>query len=116
MMRTIRLASFMVVVLGAFALSVQGQTDCPPDKVCLTQAQAAKYLTLEDTVKAQQNEILALKQAVLDQKLVTMDVKIELARTVGELTGAKQALVRCDVDKDLLVKYGRVRKLGLINF
>lgn len=115
-MRTIRLASFMVVSLGAFAFSAQAQTDCPADKVCLTQEQAARYLTFEDTVKAQEKEILALKQAVLDQKLVTMDVKIELAKYIGENTVLKQSIVRCDADKEMLIKFGRVKKNGFLVF
>jgi hypothetical protein len=107
--------AFSILILLAGCGVAFGQ-DCPPDKVCLTQAQAAKYLQLEDELTAVKKENLALQQAVLDQKLVTMDAKIELARTVGELTGAKQALVRCDVDKEMLIKFGRVRKFGLINF
>ena len=107
----------LLVVLGmGLNIAISVQTDCPADRVCLTRDQAAKYLTMEDTVKAQEAEILALKKAVLDQKEVTVDVKIELARTVGELTAVKQAIVRCDADKEMLIKFGRVRKFGLINF
>lgn len=108
---------FILILFFASALTALSQsTDCPTDRVCITKDQAAKYLTLEDTVKAQENEILALKKAFLDQKEVTVDVKIEFARTVGELTGAKQSLVTCNADKEMLIKYGRVRKFGLINF
>lgn len=103
---------FILVAAG----SANGQTECPADRVCLTQAQAAKYLTLEDTVKAQEAEILALKKAVLDQKEVTVDAKIALAEKTGELIGAKQQIVECSQTKELLIKYGRVRKFGLINF
>lgn len=114
-MRKLWLFSILLFIAGCVTASGQ-TTDCPADKVCLTQQQAAKYLTLEDTVKAQENEILALKQAVLDQKLVTMDVKIELAKTVGQLTATQQAIVQCNVDKEMLIKFGRVKKNGFINF
>lgn len=102
--------------LSATAQTASTAQDCPVDRVCLTQAQAAKYLTLEDTVKAQENEILALKKAVLDQREVTVDAKIALAEKTGELIGAKQQIVECSQDKEMLIKFGRVRKFGLINF
>lgn len=82
-------------------------TDCPPDKVCLTQEQAAKYLTLEDTVKAQEKEILSLKGAVLDQKLVTVDAKIALAEKSGENTALKQQIVDLRADNQFLLTNGR---------
>lgn len=106
-----------VLLFLMFVVATHAQTtDCPADKVCLTQAQAAKYLTLEDTVKAQEIEILALKKAVLDQKEVTVDAKIALAEKTGELIGARQQIVECSQTKELLIKFGRVRKFGLINF
>lgn len=113
-MRIVLCASF--VLFAGIVSHAQTDTPCPTNRVCITQAQAAHYLTLEDTVKALENENLALKKAVLDQKEVTVDVKIEFARTVGELTGAKQAIVNCNADKEMLIKFGRVRKFGLINF
>lgn len=112
-----QLIGWTLMAIFLFSLATRAQsTDCPSDKVCLTQAQAAKYLTLEDTVKAQEIEILALKKAVLDQKEVTVDAKIALAEKTGELIGAKQQIVECSQTKELLIKYGRVRKFGLINF
>lgn len=115
-MRLLKFGGASLLVLMVGTISGYAQTDCPADKVCLTQAQAAKYLTLEDTVKAQEIEILALKKAVLDQKEVTVDAKIALAEKSGENTVLKQQIVGCNADKELLIKYGRVRKFGLINF
>lgn len=106
---------FLIVIAG-YGAALGQTTDCPADRVCLTREQAAKYLTLEDEKKALEKENLALRQAILDQKEVTVDVKIALAEKTGELIGAKQQIVECSADKELLIKFGRVRKFGLINF
>jgi hypothetical protein len=105
----------LAVLMTAFASYADGQTtDCPPDKVCLTQQQAAKYLALEDEKRAIERENLTLKQAVLDQKEVTVDVKIELAKQIGEKTGAQSEAVRLQAIVDFLLKNGR-KKCGVFS-
>lgn len=104
---------FVLVSLVLLIGQAQAQ-DCPPDRVCMTKDQAAHYLTLEDTVKAKDAELVAkdgeiatLKVALADQKNITADVKIELAKTVGEKTGAEQALIRRNAEFEFLLKNGR---------
>lgn len=110
------LAILLLVAVAARSASAQ-VSECPADKVCLSQQQAAKYLTLEDTTKAQETEILALKQAVLDQKLVTMDAKIALAEKSGENSILKQQLVDVRGDFQYLLAHGRKRCVVLcVNF
>lgn len=101
------------VVLGVTIGGAQ-TVDCPPDKVCLDRDQAAKYLTIEDTLKATEKENLALKQALIDQKGLTVDVKIELAKVIGEKTGAEQQVVRLTAMVEFLNKNGR-KKCGIFS-
>lgn len=106
----------IAALLFLFALSASAQTDCPPDKVCITPEQARHYLNLEDTAKAKDAEIATLKNALADQKNITADIKIELAKAIGEKTGAEQQVVRLSAIVDLLLKSVRPKKIGLINF
>lgn len=111
----IKRTTFVLIALVLFSYAVAGQSsDCPSDRVCLTREQAAHYLTLEDTVKAKDaeiaaknNEIATLKLQVVEQKEITVDVKIALAREVGEKTGAQQALMQKNAEFEFLLKNGR---------
>lgn len=87
---------------------------CPPDKVCLDRDQAAKYLTIEDTLKATEKENLTLKQAVLDKSIEILNVKIDLARVMGEKTGSDQMVVRLQAQNEFLLKNGR-KKCGVFS-
>lgn len=109
MKRSIWLIACLFTLAGASMAQDPAAIDCPADRVCITLDQARQALVDADTVKAQANEILTLKQALIDQKEVTVDIKIELARVMGEKTGADQAVVRLQAQNEFLLKYGRKR-------
>lgn len=112
MKNAIRFFIYLAVVLIAGAVFGNAQTtDCPLDKVCMTVGQARQALVDSDTVKAQVAEIATLKLALADQKNITADIKIELAKAIGEKTGAEQMVVRLTAIIEFLQKNGR-KKCG----
>lgn len=115
MMRMVRLASFMVIALGAFAFSVHAQ-DCPPDKVCLSREAALKALADADRVKALEAEIKVKDQAYADLGKLLNDMRVEFARCSGETTILKQRAVSDAAMIELLSKLVRPKKIGFINF
>jgi hypothetical protein len=109
---------FLGLVMFFFAGSVSAQVaapQCPTGFVCLTPTQARAGLEAMDKVTALENQVLDLKKAILDEKNVTIDVKIELAKTTGQLTGAQSELISLRAMNELLLKMVRPKKIGLIN-
>jgi hypothetical protein len=102
-------------VAAATATIAHAQAACPPDRVCITVEQARQALLDRDTVKAQESQILDLKKAILDEKSITLDVKIELAKTTGQLTGVQGENVTLRALVDVLIKNARPKKNGFIN-
>lgn len=113
---SIKTAFVATFLLCVGAINISAQTDCPVDKVCITVAQARQALANEDTIKAQAAEIDKQKQLVQDALKESDKIKIELAKTVGELTGAQQMNVRLTAIVDVLLKHVKPKKIGLINF
>lgn len=105
------------VILFILTLAASGQTpQCPPDMVCISPQAARQALENADTVKAQAAEILTLREAVLKQKEATVDVKIEYAKTLGELTGAQKELIALRAQLEFVMKNGRNKCGGLTLF
>lgn len=90
-----------------FTIAANAQTECPVDKVCISPQAARTALENADLVKAQADEIMTLREAVIKQKEVTIDVKIELAKAIGELTGAKQEVIRVQANLEFILLHGR---------
>lgn len=102
-----------------FAGSVSAQAaapQCPTGFVCITPEAARAALIAQDTVKAQEQQILDLKKAILDEKSLNVDIKIELAKTVGQMTGVQGENVTLRALVDLLVKSTRKKSVGFIAF
>jgi len=115
-MKQIAICIFCIIL---FAISASGQTDCtvtPRDCALVSKAALVKALTDSDTVKAQAAEIMTLREAVVKQKEVTVDVKIELAKAIGQLTGAQQELVSARAMLDFVMKNGRNKCGGFTIF
>lgn len=89
---------------------------CPAGLVCISPEAARKALQDSDTVAAQKTQIATLEQAVNDYKKLKTDLEAELAKTTGEKTGAEQMVVRLTAIIDFMLKNGRIKKYGLINF
>lgn len=106
----------MLLVLAA-AISASAQSvDCPLNMVCISPEAGRKALQDSDTVKAQAAEIKVKDQAIVGLKSEIARMQIELAKTTGELTGAEKQIIRCEARTDILLKYVRPKKIGLINF
>jgi ribosomal protein L29 len=106
----------ILLLAGAYGAAAQTSTDCPPDRVCITTAQARQALLDADAVKAQATEIAVKDQAINDLKAELANLRIELAKSTGEKTGAEQMVVRLTAIVDLLLKSTRKKSIGLIAF
>lgn len=106
---------FLTAIIFLSALAGYSQ-DCPPDKVCITREAAVQALKGSDTVKAQADEIKAKDQAINDLKNVIKGLEIDLAKMSGDKTGAEQMVVRLTAIVDFMLKNGRTKKYGVINF
>jgi hypothetical protein len=108
----------MSLMVCGFTLAAIGQTSsgCPANFVCISPAAARQALEDGDVRKAQEIQILDLKKAILDEKSITLDVKIELAKTTGQLTGVQGENVTLRALVDMLVKNTRKKSIGFIAF
>lgn len=109
-----------IALLALFALSgvcsAQSAT-CPQGMVCISPDAARKALQDSDTVKAQTVEIGVLKKAIDDTKQIVNDLKVELAKQTGELTGSQQSMVDARAVITVLSANCKARnRIGLINF
>src|SRR5688572_23573998 len=95
---------FVVLLSFLFAFSVQGQTDCPPDKVCISREAAMKALADADRVVALEAEIKVKDQAYADLGKLLNDMRVEFARCSGEATILKQRAVSDAAMIELLSK------------
>lgn len=103
-----RIYGYTLLVYLLFSVAAFGQQEsgpeCPPDRVCITVDEARKALIDADTVEAQVKEIEA-KDATIEQLRGEIGrLRIELAKTVGDKTGAEQMIVRLSAMVDLLLK------------
>lgn len=103
-------------MLAGFAAANAQVSECPTDKVCISKDAAVKMLQDADALIAVKLENTVLKTAIADQKDVITNLKIELAKMSGELTGSQQMNVRQTAIIDVLLKNVRPKKIGLINF
>jgi hypothetical protein len=105
-----------LLLLASMATTAQAIAPCPHPSGCVTiSAEAArKALQDSDTVEAQRKEIETLRQAVIDQRFVTADVKIELAKAMGEKTQLEIANLRLDGNLTVCMKK-RAVKVGIFN-
>jgi septal ring factor EnvC (AmiA/AmiB activator) len=116
--------------LAAFSQSVE----CPPSLICLTQAEAnaaaqnareliatrEKITVLESALKSKDDTIREIQETAKknenDLKEAINRTTAELARTNGQLTGAEAMNVRLTAIIDFMLKNGRTKKYGVINF
>jgi len=111
---------FTLIFTLFFVSIANGQTvaDCPHPSGCVVLSVEQARQSLEDrvTVKAQADEILTLRESVVKQKEVTVDIKIEYAKTLGELVGAKGELISLRAQLEFVLKNGRNKCGGLTLF
>lgn len=97
-----------LLIITATVANAQS-VDCPVDKVCITRDQAVQALQDRDTVEAQKTEIRVKDQAIDDLKKEVFKMQIELAKAIGEKTGAEQMVVRLSAVLDIALKNTRKR-------
>lgn len=116
-----RLTSGLIVLIAVacFASLSAAQSpasQCPTGMVCISPEAARKALQDSDTVKAQAAQIDVLKQAIDDTKQIVNDLKVELAKATGTLTGAQQSIVDLRSTVQVLSANCKARnRIGLIN-
>jgi hypothetical protein len=109
------LLSILIVLCAGVVCLAQSPTDCPPNLVCITPEAARKALEDSDVRKALEAENATLKQSLADQRNLTADVKIELAKTVGEKTRLEIEVPRLSGLLEVCMKKRGI-KVGLLNF
>ena len=114
--RLILLLFFTLAVGTGYSQTPATPQDCPAGFVCITPEAARRALVDSDTVKAQSVEIAAKDTAIADLQKELNAMRIELAKAIGEKTGSEQMVVRLTAIIDFMLKNGRTKKYGLINF
>lgn len=107
----ILIATAILILAGAATANAQQS-----ETVTITREAAIKCLQDSDKLKAVEAEVAAKDQAIEDYKKLVTDLKVELAKAVGEKTGSEQMVVRLTAIIDFMLKNGRTKKYGVINF
>lgn len=97
-------AILLLIFACAISAHSQAASDCPSNMVCISAEAARTALKNADLVEAQKTEIGVLTQAIEDYKKLAADLKIEIAKAVGEKTQLESQLVRYNAIIDLLLK------------
>lgn len=125
---------FIVTFLGVgTALSQAATSQCPSGLVCLSQQAANQAAANARELEATKQKVSVLETALTDKDKSIQELKetndknvadlkdamhkteIELASTKGQLIGAEAQVTRQTAIIDLLLKYARPKKIGLIN-
>ena len=103
----------IVFLLLFVPLAVNAQTT--DDTVCISRAAAIKALEDSDARKALEAEAKVKDQAIADLKAEIANMRLEYVKAAAETTALKQQAVRDAAIIELLLKYARPKKVGLIN-
>lgn len=108
---------FISALLLFGAIAVNAQTDCPHPSGCVTISREAALKALADSerVKALEAEIKVKDDAIDSFREELNKIRVEFARVSGEATGLRTNAVRDAAIIELLLKYSRPKKIGLIN-
>jgi len=108
---------FLLILIFLASVSALSQTvtDCPhPDGcVVISRSAAIKSLETDDEVKTLREENKVLKQAVASHKDIETTLKIELGKTVGELTGTQKTVIQLTGWLDIAMKNSRKKCMPL---
>lgn len=126
----------LIVLTFVSALSVNAQvtaSPCPLGLVCISQMAANQAAANARELEATKQKVAVLEIALTEkdksiQELTELNrqntaaltdrlhkTEIELASTKGQLIGAEAQVTRQTAIIDLLLKYARPKKIGLIN-
>jgi Skp family chaperone for outer membrane proteins len=110
-------AIFISILSLAFAFSAHAQQgECPAGRVCISPEAARQALQDSDVRKALEAEVKVKDDAIDALKKELATIRLELAKAVGEKTGAEQMNVRLTAIVDVLLKHVKPKKIGIINF
>lgn len=112
----IRFLTILAICLFLAYSAASQDVECPQGRVCLTVEQARQALIDSDTVKIQAARIADLEKTVVEITDKLHKLEIETAKMSGDKTGAEQMIVRLTAIIDFMLKNGRTKKYGLINF
>lgn len=132
-MRLIFITAFLLILCPVAAFCQSACPSMPAGTVCISQEAAnvaaanarelaatrGKIAVLEEAVKQKDANAEELKDAnaknVADLKDALSKTQIELAAKTGQLIGAEAEKTRMSAMIELLLKYARPKKFGLIN-
>lgn len=104
----------IAIILSAVYMA-SAQAPCPPENVCLTRAEAIEYLTLKDTAETLKTQVSARDQAIDTLKTEIHTLKVELAKTTGQLTATQQnEIAQRAIIEFLLKSVKKSNRYGLI--
>ena len=106
--------------ITAFAIMANAQSanDCPTmpsGYACVSVDSIRNALADAEKVKALEAEINTLKDAVLKQREAAVDVRVELAKTIGQLTATQAEIIACRSVNEVLIRQTRNKRVGFIN-
>lgn len=101
----------------AYAANAQDATPSPThETVTISRRAAIECLACADENAALKKQIAVLEQALKDKDGIITDLKVELAKVVGEKTQIEADRVRWLSVIELLLKNSRRKNIGLITF
>lgn len=109
------MARLTIILLITFVLAYSAAAQTPDDTVCISRAAAIKALEDSDARKALEAEAKVKDQAIADLKAEIANMRLEYVKAAAETTALKQQAVRDAAIIELLLKYARPKKVGLIN-
>lgn len=108
------------IFVFAFSLAASAQTaqteNCPENYICLTRQEAEKALKNADEIIALRDEIKVVKEERERIKAEVVRLQIDLARATGEKIGSEAQVISQRQIIEILLKYVRAKKIGVINF
>ena len=114
MKRIFLITSILLVGSSNYAYAQVEPSPTPETPICISRAAAESCATNAAKAKAQESQIAALEQAGRDKDAIINDLKVELARMNGLLTGKQQANVQLNTMVQFLLTNGR-KKCGPLN-
>lgn len=104
---------FCLLWLTLLASNATAQ-ECPPDMVCISREAAQKALEAGDKAKALEAELKANQEAYTKLKDTLNEMRVEFARTSGELTAIKQQAVRDAAIIEMLLQQTKKKRNAFI--
>lgn len=105
------------LVLAAIIFTAQIiSAQVPEDKIQISRAAAEKCLKDADRADALEKELAVKNKAIEDLKLEVENLRRQLIEASTTASDLKQQAVRDAAIIELLLKYARPKKIGIINF